>query len=223
MRKRKPSPVTLAGAASRRDKVRPGHEDTTPERLRHARAAGSAQVDGQGVRRLAEPFDLLRARNLLDRVDVRANDVLWHAGDRFRAHWRMGLQDGLSALDISRPSVDGGGTVGLTPTEVALRHRDSYRRAAEAIGPRLLPYVTAVVIEARPVATLRTLVEDTGHARTAETLALERLREGLHRLCDFWGMRTQSRRVPLSSWRDQEGEGLADRDPKSIRPNIDLT
>lgn len=202
MGKRKPSPVTLAGAASRRDKVRPGHEDATPQRLRHARVAGSADVDGQGVRRLAEPFDLLRARNLLDRADAAANDVLWHAGDRLRTHWHMGLRDGLSALDVSRPSVDGGGTVALTPTEAALRHRDSYRRAAEAIGPRLLPYVIAVVIEGRPVATLRTMVGDTGHARTAEARALERLREGLHRLCDFWVMRTTSRPMPLRAWRD---------------------
>lgn len=201
MRKRKASPVSLAGAAARRDKLRPGHEDATPERLRHARQGGAATIDGQGVRRIAEPFDLLHTRNLLDRADVATNEMLWHAGDRLRTHWRLGVQDGLSALDVSRPVVDGGGGGGLTPTEAALRHRDSYRGAAAAIGPRLLPYVTAVVIEARPVASLRALVGDTGHARTAEALALERLREGLHRLSEAWGMRTNARSLPLRAWR----------------------
>ncbi len=201
MRKRKPSPVSLAGAAAKRDKVRPGHEDATIERLRHARQSGAATVDGQGIRRIAEPFDLLHTRNLLDRADVTTNEMLWHAGDRLRTHWRLGVQDGLSALDVSRPVVDGGSGAGLTPTEAALRHRDSYRAAAAAIGARLLPYVTAVVIEARPVASLRALVGDTGHARTAEALALERLREGLHRLCDAWGMRSSARPLPLRAWR----------------------
>ena len=205
MRKRKASAVSLAGAAARRDKVRPGHEDATPERLRHARQNGAAAVDGQGIRRIAEPFDLLHTRNLLDRADVTTNEMLWHAGDRLRTHWRLGVQDGLSALDISRPVVDGGSGAGLTPTEAALRHRDGYRRAAAAIGPRLLPYVTAVVIEAQPVASLRTLVGDTAHARTAEALALERLREGLHRLCDAWDMRSSARPMPLRAWREEPG------------------
>lgn len=204
MRKRKIPPVSLGGARAGRDKVKPGHEDATAERLRHARLTGSVTVDGQGVRRLAEPFDLLHRRNLLDRADPATNDALWHAGDRLRTHWQIGLRDGLSALDISRPSVDGGSGAGLTPTEAALRHRDSYRRAVEAIGPRLLPYVMAVVIEARPVASLSALVGDTAHARTAEALALERLREGLHRLCDFWGMTPKALTLPLRSWRDDE-------------------
>ena len=202
MGKRKSAAVTLAGRTPRHDKVRPGHEDATPERLRHARRSGGASVDGQGVRRLAEPFDLLRARNLLDRADSAANEVLWQAGDRLRTHWLRGLQDGFSALDISRPSVDGGGGPdAYTPTESGLKHREHFRRAAEAIGPRLLPYVVAVVIEAQPVAALRTMVADTGHARTAEALALERLREGLHRLCDVWRMRTSPRPRPFGSWR----------------------
>ena len=183
--------VTLAARATGFGRVNRGHEDATAERLTQARRAdgpGAAAVDRQGIRRIADAFDLLRKRNLLDRIDVAANETLWHAGDRLRGHWHRARLDGLSAIDLARPSVDGGGGGSLAPSEAAQRHRDEMRRAAEAIGPRLMPFVTGLVIEGRSIASLRDLVRDTSHARTAEALALERLREGLHRLCSLWGM-----------------------------------
>ena len=198
--------VTLASRATDFGKVGRGHDDATPERLAQARLAdgpGAAGIDGQGVRRIADAFDLLRRRNLLDRIDAAANETLWHAGDRLRGHWHRARLDGLSAVDLARPSVDGGSRGGsLAPSEAAQRHRDEFRRAAEAIGPRLMPFVTGLVIEGRPVASLRDLVHDTSHARTAEALALERLREGLHRLCSLWRMTPNVRPLPIRNSRE---------------------
>ena len=208
MPKRKLGPVSLAGRGSgppAGDRVRTGADDATPERLRQARTGGGACVDAQGVRRIAEPFDQLRARNLLDRADVAQNETLWQAGDRLRLHWHRARFDGLATLDLSRPQVDGGGEPGaLTPTEAVLRHRTQIRRAAEAVGPRLLPYLRAVVIDAHPLAALHGMVTDTAHARTAEALALERLREALHRLCDHWSMHPNRRPLPIGHWRDPD-------------------
>ena len=201
MPRRKAGAVSLAGSG----RVARGHDDATPERLAQAGRGGESAVVRAGVRRIADPFDGLRSRNLLDRLDIAANETLWHAGDRLRRHWHRARLDGLSGIDLGRPSVDGGGRGDLAPSEAAQRHRDEVRRACDAVGPRLMPYVAGVVIEARPVAALRTLVGDTAHPRTAEALALERLREGLHRLCDLWRMRPSARPLPIASWRE-EGE-----------------
>lgn len=196
MPRRMRAAVSLAGTG----RVAPGHEDATPERLRRAVEGGEARVEA-GVRRLADPFDALRGRNLLDRLDIAANETLWHAGDRLRAHWHGARLDALSAVDLTRPCVDGGGGDPGGPGDAARRHRDAMRRAAAAIGPRLMPYVAAVVLEGRPVASLRGLVAESAHARTAEALALERLREGLHRLCALWRMDSEARPLPLAGWR----------------------
>ncbi len=204
---RKPSPVTLAGRAAARDKVGRGHEDATPERLRQARRHGAAKVDGAGIRRLADPFDVLHARNLLDRSDVVVNETLWHAGNRLRAHWHGALFDGISAFDFSRPVVDkgaGGAPGSLNPSETTMRHRENFRRAKDAVGARLMPYVKGVVIDEEPAARLTRLVGDTSHPRTAEALALERLREGLHRLVELWSMRTRTRQLPITGWRSED-------------------
>jgi hypothetical protein len=201
MPRRKRGSVSLARGATAGRALPPDHQDATPERLCRAREAGaSAIVEAPGLRRIVEPFDLLRSRGLLDRGDAGLNDLLWQAGDRMRQHLHLACLDSLSALDLTRPSVDGGGGGGSSsPSEAALRHREAFRRAAEAVGPRLMPYVTAVALEGKPIAAVRDLVGETGHARTAEALALERLREGLHRLCDVWGLRGRSRPGPSAA------------------------
>ena len=188
--------VSLAGSPP----VRRGHEDATPERLRQARRGGDARVDGEGVRRLGDPFDLLHARRLLDRDDPGTNALLWQAGDRFRGNWHLGRLDPLTAFNFQRESVDGGRTVPTGPTEAAIRHREAFRQAQGAVGPRLLPYLVGIVVDGRTVADLRPLVTDTGHARTAEALVLDRLREALHRLCELWRLRAASSRRAMQSW-----------------------
>lgn len=180
-------------------------EDATPERLRHAEREGASAVDEQGVRRVADAFDLLHKRGLLDRDDPGRNEVMWQAGDRYRKHWHRAGLDGLVAFDFRRESVDGaGGGGGTTPTEAALRHRIMLRAASAAVGPRLLPYLAGVVVECRPALALRPLVTDTSHARTADALVVERLRESLHRLCDHWDLRSASRSRPIRAWQADE-------------------
>ena len=195
--------VSLGG---RRDRTRPGQEDATPERLVHARRTGLAAVDGLGVRRIGDAFDALHSRNLLDRQDPAANTRLWQAGDRLRHHWHMSRLDGLSAFDFTRDSVDTSPGGAVPPSEAALRHRNTLRSAMQAVGGRLWPYLIGAVIDAKPLSDLRMLVSDTGHARTAEALALERLREALHRLCEMWGMKPDTRPRRIAAWRDPEPE-----------------
>jgi hypothetical protein len=202
MTKAKCSPVSLGGSR-RIGKVAAGFEDATKERLIRAARGGGVSVDAQGVRRLADSFDVLRSKQALDREDPIRNDLLWEAGTRFRRHWHLGALDRLKAFDFSRESVDGtGGAPTMTPTEAALRHRDAHRRAAEAVGARLLPYLSGLVIEGKTAAALRVLVSDTGHDRTAEALVIERLREALDRLCGHWGMQATAGRRVISGWRD---------------------
>ena len=205
---RKKKTVSLGGTK----RLQSGHEDATPERLALAVQRGFASVDGQGVRRVGDPFDTLQARNLLDRQSPEYNALLWQAGDRLRGHWHRGRLDNLTALDFTRDSVDGTGGL-ATPTEAALRHRDAYRAASDAIGARLMPYVTGLVIDARTIAELRCFVSDTGHARTADALVIERLREGLHRLCDFWRMKPDDRPRRIGSWREGADPGLTQTGP----------
>lgn len=177
------------------------HADATPERLRHAAARGEARVDREGIRRLGDPFDALMSRNLLDREDPAGNARLWQAGDRLRGHWHLARLDPLTAFDFRREAVDGGPASAGTPAEGALKHRDAVRTAQMVVGPRLMPYVHGLVIDARTVAELRPLVTDTGHARTADALVIERLREGLHRLSEHWGLdRTGRPRQGLRAW-----------------------
>jgi hypothetical protein len=203
MSKIKRAPVSLGGSR-RIAKVSAGFEDGTEERLARAMRSGGALVDARGVRRLADPFDLLRGRQALDRENAVRNDLLWEAGARFRRHWHLSRLDGLKAFDFSRESVDGtSGALTMTPTEAALRHRDVHRRAAGAVGMRLLPYLSGLVIEGKTVAALRGLVSETGHERTAEALVIERLREALDRLCAHWGMQAKAGRQPISGWRDE--------------------
>ncbi len=190
MASKRKEPVSLAGA------------DATPERLARARRGTGTGAVVSGTRRLPDAFDLLRDRHLLDREDAAWNALLWDAGERYRRHWQFSGLDGLKAFDFTREGVDGGQPGGgTTPTEAALRHREVLRAAAEAVGPRHIAFLDGVVIESRTVAALRDLVADTGHARTAEALALERLREALHRLCEHWRLRPAGPTRPLAAWR----------------------
>ncbi len=172
----------------------PGHVDATSERLRHALREGAVAIEG-GTRRLADPFEALAARQRLDQANARTNMLLLEAGLRFRRHWHGGQLDGLKAFDFSRESVDGGfgAQGGTAPTEAVIQHRGACRRATEAVGPRLLPFLTGIVIAAQPATALCHLVSDTAHARTAEALVVERLREALHRLVQHWGMASGAR------------------------------
>lgn len=198
--------ISLGGPGGER--VKSGHADATPQRLAKARATGLARVDGLGVRRVGDPFDLLHARNLLDRESPERNALLWQAGERLRRHWHAGRLDSLTAFDFTRDSVDvSGGASATSPSEAALRNRDTFRAATDAIGARLTPYVVGLVIDARTVADLRPLVCDTGHARTAEALVVERLREGLHRLCELWRMSADNRPRRIGGWRDETSIG----------------
>lgn len=196
---RRKRPVSLA-ATAKAGGLRRGFTDATPERLRQAGGAGGTQIGPDGVRRMADPFDTLRSRGLLAPADPRLNDLLWQAGERFRQHWARAADDGLATIDLSRPAVDGGPGGRDAPGPPGLRHAEALRAARAAVGPRLEPYLVGLVIDARPAAALAAEVTETGHARTAAALVLERLREALHRLCEHWRLIPRVRPTGIRAW-----------------------
>lgn len=221
MSARRKKPVTLANIPARydgpRDKVVPGNQDATPERLSKARKnshkvkasdrgqdgavkVDAAAVDASGVRRLADPFDVLKSRGLLAVGQPEMNEVLWHAGNQYREHWHGAGMEGAQAMDLTRDIVDGGtGVVGIS--EHVLGHAQQLRAANRAIGPRCAAFVVGIVLRGATVTSLAHLVRESGNARTSEAIVLERLREGLHRLCDLWGMKPDDKGGKIRRWR----------------------
>ena len=79
--------------------------DATPERL--ARAAESGQKSERGadrVRRLVDPFDVMRSTRALAPHDPRLNDVRWLVGEALRRLHDRAQLDGLRAMALE--SVD---------------------------------------------------------------------------------------------------------------------
>jgi len=159
----------------------------TPERLAHSH--GHAIGAGDRVQRvLAAPLDGLYARRALD-ADPERNALLYEAGQRYRHHWHRAGLCTLSAQDLGR--VGGGrGTPGwaLPPTEAAAWHRGEYDRARACLGPYLMRWLDAIVIEER--APLEVARQTTRYAdkTTATAIAMELLRSGLSLLAGHWGL-----------------------------------
>ena len=149
-----------------------------------------APVNPAGVRHVADPFDLLRNRNLLDRKDPAMNATLWFAGDRYRKYWHASGMCGVAAMDLTRAVVDGGSSAGGMPSsDYAMDCRKKLREANAVIGPRHAALFCAIVLHGQTIASQRHMIFDSEREKTADLIALERLRDCLHRLCDLWGMR----------------------------------
>ena len=199
---RKAKRVTLAGPDGTR--VRRGHEDATPERLLRARAGGEAAVDRAGVRRIGDGFDALRSRNLLDRLDVVVNETLWHAGERLRRHWHGAGYDGLSSIDLSRPSVDGW-----------LDRRTGAERGRSAASRRVAPGRSGGrpptdALPARQRRRRSARWRSCGSSRQTRAMPAPPRRwrssacgKACIGLCDLWRMRPNDRPLPLAAWRSE--------------------
>ena len=159
------------------------------------RAAAEAEPQGapvnpSGVRHVADAFDLLRIRNLLDKKHVGMNQMLWNAGALYRKYWYASGMCGISAMDLTRDIVDGGASGGGMPSsDYAMDCRKRLREANGVIGPRHAALFLAVVVHGETIASQRHMIIDSDREKTADVIALERLRDCLHRLCDLWGMR----------------------------------
>ena len=160
---------------------------------REARADAERQgapVNPSGVRHVADAFDLLKVRNLLDKNNAGMNLTLWNAGALYRKFWYASGMCGLAAMDLTKDIVDGGSSAGGMPSsDYAMDCRKRLREANAVIGPRHAALFLAVVVHGDTIASQRHLIFDSEREKTADVIALERLKDCLHRLCDLWGMR----------------------------------
>ena len=177
------SPTAPPGAVAER-------LDATPERLARAREAGEASTrDADRVRRILDPFDLMRANRVLAPHDSKLNDIRWLIGEALRrAHHRARL-DALRAVAPDRIGATGfGPRPGLPEAEAALHARDKLRKAEERVGPHAWPIVTRIVIEGAPVRDCRGFVPELATPWRLDAVVTDRLRVALDSIGGLMGV-----------------------------------
>ena len=187
-----PRPRRQANAAAVEERF-----DATPERLARARDAGAAASRDsdpgssfRGVRRILDPFDLMRANRVLAPHDSKLNDVRWLIGESLRRTHQRARTDALRAV---APDRVGGATgygprPGLPQTEAALYARDKLRQAEERVGPAAWPILTRIVIEGAGVRECRGFVPELATPWRADAVVTDRLRVGLDLLGEIMGV-----------------------------------
>lgn len=185
--------------------VAPSHEDATEQRKdRAVEAGGEAWVDGQRVRRVADPLETLFRKGRLapaaagDKREHLMNAVLYHAGTRYRERWYGAGLTGVAAQDLTRDIVDGSRSGDDTSLYASACAAD-VREVARHVGPRLLPYLDGLVVEEKPVTKLAGAVSDTKSRVLAEAIAMERVREALHRVAEVFRLAPDTKARPISA------------------------
>lgn len=198
-----PQAAMLAARKRQFGTVAPSHEDATEQRKdRAVEAGGETFVDGQRVRRVADPLETLYRKGLLaprkesDTHEDPMNFVLYQAGVRYRQEWTGAGFVGIAAQDLTRDIVDGG--VGRNDgSDYAAECWKKVRAVADAVGPRLLPYLNGLTVDEKPVSKMAASVTDTRSQRLAEAIAMERVREALHRVAEVFNMHPNTRPRPI--------------------------
>lgn len=164
--------------------------DATPERLARARDAGEAQTrDIERVRRILDPFDVMRANRVLAPHDPKLNDIRWLIGESLRRTHQRAQLDSLRAVAPDRFGATGfGPRPGLPQTEAALHARDKMRKAEERVGPAAWPVLIRIVIEGAGVRDCRGLVPELATPWRADAVVTDRLRVGLDLLGGLMGV-----------------------------------
>ena len=127
-------------AATRRAKARAQGEserlDATPERLARAAEAGQKTERGADkLRRLVDPFDVMRSTRALAPHDPRLNDLRWLIGEALRRLHRRADLDALRAVPLDR--VGAPARMGRAPA--CRRARSRFTRATSCAPPRRSP------------------------------------------------------------------------------------
>jgi hypothetical protein len=160
-----------------------GHErlDATPERLARAREAGAAAMrDQERLRRIIDPFDLMRANRLLAPHDPKLNDIRWLIGESLRRTHQRARLDALRAVAPDRLGATGfGPRPGLPQSDAALHARDKLRKVEDRVGPAAWPIVARIVIEGGGVRDCRGLVPELVTPWRADAVISDRLRVAL--------------------------------------------
>jgi len=188
-----------AKAKPRRAKPRrepaPERLEATPERLARAAEMGQSVERGPDrLRRLVDPFDVMRATRALAPHDLRLNDARWLVGEALRRVHRRAQCDALRAVV---PEVVGasppGPRSGLPLSEIALQARDKLRACEERVGPAAWPILMRVVVEGARLADCRVFAPEIATPWRADAVIVDRLRVALDRLGDLLGVTAERR------------------------------
>jgi hypothetical protein len=183
--------MTLKTRKSRKSPAAdPQRLDATPERLDRAREAGQASERGvDRLRRILDPFDVMRSTRALAPHDPKLNDIRWLVGEALRRLHHRAQLDQLRAVAPDRIGATGfGPRPGLPASEVALHARDKMRAAEQKAGPAAWPIVTRVIIEGSGVRECRGFVPEIVTPWRADAVVTDRLRVALDQLGELMGV-----------------------------------
>ena len=187
-----PRPPSRSARRSPRELVDAVQErlDATPERLARARESGELPTrDADRVRRILDPFDVMRANRVLAPHDPRLNDIRWLVGESLRRTHQRARLDALRAVALDRLGSTGfGPRPGLPQSEAALHARDKLREAEDRVGPAAWPIVTRIIIEGAGVRECRGFVPELTTPWRADAVVADRLRVALDRLGGLMGV-----------------------------------
>lgn len=168
--------------------------DATPERLARARESGQASERIERVRRLSDPFDVMRANRVLAPHDSRLNDIRWLIGDALRRLHQRASLNSLRTIDLERVGSTGfGPRSGLPESEMALHERDKLRAAEQMAGVPAWPILERVVIQGGGVRDCRTLIVEVQTDWRADAISCDRLRVSLDALGGLLGVTARGR------------------------------
>ena len=169
------------GQRAPRSNEREDRLDATPERLARARDAGQAATcDLDRIRRILDPFDMMRANRLLAPSDPKLNDIRWLIGKSLRRTHQRARLDQLRAVAPDRLGSTGfGPRPGLPQSEIALNARDKLRACEDRAGPAAWPIVARIVIEGGGVRDCRGFVPELATPWRADAVIADRLRVAL--------------------------------------------
>lgn len=170
--------------------------DATPERLARARESGAEptrdadpRAETRGVRRILDPFDVMRANRVLAPHDTKLNDIRWLVGEALRRTHQRARLDNLRAVALDRIGSSGfGPRPGLPQTEAALYARDKLKNAEDRVGPAAWPILTRIIIEGAGVRECRGFVPELATPWRADAVVTDRLRVGLDLLGGLLGV-----------------------------------
>ena len=187
-------------AATRRAKGRAQGQsdrlDATAERLARAAEAGQKTERGADkLRRLVDPFDVMRSTRALAPHDPRLNDLRWLIGEALRRLHKRADLDALRAAPLDRVggAAAHGPRSGLPASEIALHARDKLHAAAALAGPAVWPVLTRVVVEGARLSDCRRFVPEIVTPWRADAVLADRLRVGLDRLGEVVGVTARGR------------------------------
>lgn len=169
--------------------------DATPERL--ARAAERGQSTERGadrLRRIGDPFDVMRVHRALAPHNSRLNDLRWLIGESLRRlHQRANLNS-LRAVPPERIGSNAfGPRAGLPASEAALHARDKLHQAERLAGRAAWPILRRIVIEGGGVRDCRAFIAEVTTTWRADAIVTDRLRVALDALGDLLGVTARRR------------------------------